>query len=774
MKERKKMRTRFRAILLCLLLCLPGIRLARGEISVNLETHRKKNSRNTYVVRVTYTDGEEDPQMAGDKGYAILKYTRNRQGLLWKEELLDEDENLVRGTENYAWIEYKYNKDRRLISKSWYDTDGSLVMGPEGAARITYTYINNRLKRTAWLDEEETVIEPSLVYHYWNGKRVRETWEDEQGNLMVGPEGYAVAETTYAGDLQTRISYRNTDGTPYLYRRVGYATKVNIYSHGRLSETAYYGDQDELIAGPKGYAYVLYTWKNAKTRIEMYHNPDGSLWYNGKGYCGQSRHYGYKNRVDEEIFFVEEGVRGLTSDGFSRIVRAYNSRGKVTLEKCYDNDEQLVFLENKGYSWFRNEYLNGKYLTKTEYFDQEGNPIRIPRGYAVEKHEYELRKVYGRQTRVRVRTVYLDTDGKTRINCTDGYAEAVYTYDDYAKLTSEAWFDAENKPAAVRGEASMVLLQMDSENQNRVLESFWADGEPVNGPEGAHLVRTRYNGQNKVLEKIYRDADGEETLCADGYARLVNEYNLSGALSTTRYLDPDGRLLSAQGKEYAYARSVPLTELDLRGCSAPYLPVESGEEGTLTEYYGTDGGLMLLSDGYAYRVQKNGDTGAVAEEMYFAPDGTPALYKDMYHRVERTWLDAKKKTSEAWFDAEGTPVTAGDLYARVDWEYDGEARRISEKYFDGDGNSVACRAGYREIHWYYTVDAPEAADEEDGDEPEESLTGTDGEPDWTAEPEYEHETEEGPDPTQAEEESFGTEMEKDPDADLVTAEEDQK
>ena len=98
----------------------------------------------------------------------------------------------------------------------------------------------------------------------------------------------------------------------------------SVYQNGKIVSTHYYGEDNELIPGPDGYAYILYTYKgNYKT--EMYYNADGSLYYDERDVCGVCSKQG---RHKDEYYLVGEGKRGKCADGYSRTIVKYNTGKK--------------------------------------------------------------------------------------------------------------------------------------------------------------------------------------------------------------------------------------------------------------------------------------------------------------------------------------------------------------------------------------------------------------------------------------------------------------
>ena len=726
---------------------------ASAELASNLKVRTDYNPKNRKLVEAkTYVDDDGNAVVASDKGYATIRYTYTTYNLVSKIELLDEKGKPVTGAEGYAVCTKVYT-DRRLAEQSYFDAAGKPVIGPEGYSRQVTKYQNGKHKSTWRYDTAGNPIGTHQITEYEQvGQYERvssDSWYDAENNLAAGPNGYARVEYDWSGKQKTRIAYFGEDGKPWYSTRDHYATMISKYKGGKIRETRYYDADGEPIPGPQGYAYVLYTYPE-DSRLAMYYNADGSLYYLGDGTCGVKRKLGVRNRETERIYYIGEGKKGNNKDGYTRIAITYTKTGKVSKQKYYDENNKPVTVASLGYAEVTNTYQNGKTLIWTTYNDEKGKPAACKDGYEAVKRIYTDRVLTGIK--------YFRGDQKTPMACNAGYAEARYENDENGKPLSTKYYDADGKPCLTDQHADEVRNTW--AGGNKLSESYWTEGEPVAGKNGYH--------------------------------RAEYEYNSKGAVMCTRFYNEDGELINAAGQEYAYVRTVLFKDMKLVGTEAAEgdsgdsddsddsdggddedtedsgADGEGGTEngsqdnGTVTEYYGLDGKLMNLKAGYAYIVREMNAGGKVTRETYYDRDGAetelaagysriereydaygnlsresyydrngnrvtldqgyhsferendlngnplrlayfdangePAVnISTKYHRIERTWLDSKHAMSEAWFDAAGKPVAPSDTFVKIEREFDQRKNTVAERTYGADGEPITRNAGYDEL-----------------------------------------------------------------------------
>jgi len=724
------------SLLLMLLLFLAGSAL--GEISTNLRKDTVTNPLNKKVASETYVDHNGNPVIADDKGYCTIRYSYDSRKRVEKIELLDENGQRINGRDGYAVCQYTYSY-RQQLGLAYYTADGQPATGPQGFHREENRWQDNKYHISTWhYDTQGNPVGIHRVTEYvriGNDQKVKsDTWYNTEDGLAAGPEGYARLEYDYEGTHISRIAYLGADGAPYLYKKAGYATMLTVYQNGRMTEESYLGWEGELIAGPKGYARIVYTYPSKDWRKEMYYNADGTLYFNSNLICGLLRKLGQRNRVVEEQYFVGEETRGNSKAGYSRVTRYYNERGKVQNERYYDAQDQAIIVPSLGYAEVHNIYHNMRDLIRTEYLGTDRKPVRCVKGYSVISYTFENRAV--------TEMIYLDTDGKTPVNCDEGYASVRYTNNDAGLHVRERFYDSAGLPFVTEKNADEIRYEW--EGRNRISESYWQNGQAVECPDLYHKLQNVYNVSGKVIRISYSDREGMPVNCAKGYAAQENEYNSDGAVMCTRYYDARGNLVLTPGKEYAFIRTVSMKDLNLVGTDTAFaLEAEEEEdgdgeteaepddadfgsadaltevkaddvsasqtvsaeegagkdapEGAIVEYHGTDGSLMMLAAGYAYLVRTNNDQGLVKTEAYFDTEGNPATLKAGYASLEREYDVYGRLTGESYYDAQGGKALREEGYHSYRRVNDGAGNPVTLTYWGLNGEPVMSSAGYHRI-----------------------------------------------------------------------------
>lgn len=706
-----------KAFLTLFMICLLLLSVqAYADLSTNLQVKKEINPATRKVTRETYVDSQENPIVASDKGYAIVDYLYNASNLQKEVRFLDAQENLVNSAAGYASIQYEY-KTNKIIKTSYLDVSGKPAMGPDG-------YAVQEIKRGTRGVQTETVeydAEGKLLTHsvteyvdIAKSNLIKSvSWYDAENKPAAGPDGYARVEYEYFKRKKCKTTYFNADGGLFLYEKDGFACKEEKYIDGKVRELNYYGADGNLIAGPSGFAQAKYTYaQGGKETLTMYYNADGSPFFTNKGYCGL-RQIKENRRVVDESYYAGEGVRGYCKEGYSRTTKLYTIRGQILRQCFYDDQDNLMIPPEIGYAKVQNTY-NARYLMKTEYFNENGEAGYCPEGYSVAINTYA--------NKVMADTVYYDVDGKTVINSAGGYARIVYQYNDERQKTGEIYYDAEGNPVNVNGDSDEIKWEW--KNGNIVSESYWKDGQPVNGEKGYHEVRKDYTADKKIKSEFYYDLSGKLTVSADGYAGIEKLYNSSKREMATLYYGENGGLIQALGKEYAYVLTIPEkdrqvlkketeeeeTEEEEQPEEEPETETEevNEEESVVSstiyvEYYGTDRKLMNLSSGYAYIIRKTDARGRIIQEEYYDNEGQRAVLKYGYDEI-RQYYSAGLKPDRIEYYLNGVPALYDNNYAAVERGYDRDGNISVERYFDTSFQPAPCRNGYEVIWKTYDED----------------------------------------------------------------------
>ena len=220
-------RTKKTLVRLAGMILLAGVLLAgkaSAEMSTNLRVVMELNPSNKKPAMETFVDDAGNPVIAEDKGYASIRYTYTSKNRVGMVELLDTEGNLVNGRDGYARIVNVYSAKYQK-EQNYFDAEGNPVNGPDGYARK-----ETKKSQGKWLTMWEydadgnPVNKHQLIEYYPDGRVKTERWFDVNDNLTAGPEGYARREVTYKSKTKSSEQFFDAEGKPYYYAKAGYAS----------------------------------------------------------------------------------------------------------------------------------------------------------------------------------------------------------------------------------------------------------------------------------------------------------------------------------------------------------------------------------------------------------------------------------------------------------------------------------------------------------------------------------------------------------------------
>ncbi len=694
MRKRTWLKRIITAVLAGMMLTAAGA--AGAEISYNNKV-RFTYSAAGKMETVTFLTREENPTVPGDKGYATERFTWGKNGELLKTELLDVNGNLVNGRDGYAYRTETYN--RKLLTESaYFNAAGEPANGPEGWARKVYEYSKAQKLtgvRTYGADGKAVGLRRELTYTR-AGLPESEAWYDAEDKPAEGPDGWAKLAYTYEGKITSVIAYTGADGKPCFFGEAGYATRVTEVERGRAKKVYFLGADGEPIAGPDGWAWAELSVKN-NLETEMYFAADGTPFRTERGIVGRSYRDGPGYLAAEEILYTEPGVRGYGAEGYSRVVRTFAKNGMISSQKFYDDQNKLMVVPALGYAEERHSFRNGVIETEATYYGTNGKLTVNADGFAAVKYTYD------KANRL-TEAVYLGADGKKPVNTAAGFARIRYERDARGNITSEKELTAEGE-ACPNDEGTDEVRFAWTEEGLMTSRSYWNGGEAATGTSGCHEVRYMYNAYGLPIRETFFDTAGNTTTGPEGYGAKELEYNSRGGLISERYYDKNWLLLQAEGKEYAFTRTIPFEDLRFTECEPDpdNLPAANG---VLVEYHGLDSKIMTLAAGYAYYTESRDGEGRPAARQWYHADGTPAAGPDSYAGVEWEYDDEGRLRSESYYGETMAPVRCAAGYHRIEWEWNGDS--CTERLYDEDrvliGERLADETNIAAPAWQETAD----------------------------------------------------------------------
>ncbi len=312
---------------------------------------------------------------------------------------------------------------------------------------------------------------------------------------------------------------------------------------------------------------------------------------------------------------------------------------------------------------------------------------------------------------------WLDEQDRPRVRAQTRISGERRTLNASGRVASLASVNARGEPEPDRG-VSETRLKYDSSGAVVETTSHGAQGEPVNGPEGAHRVAYVVDARGLVLEQRYFDAQGRPTL-VDGAHLLRSTYDAFGNLATTSYYDARERPTQSEGEgavALRYVRDERGNEIARERQDQQGRPL-AGKGGWATRKVRYDERDLAVATGYfdaqgrpvseeklgaSSLRQVRSERGNVLSEQLFDERGEPTLGVDGYHRVDVQYDERDNPTAFTYASAGGLRIGSRQLY------YDGD-RLIREECRDSSGAPSATQKGYASFEISWEADGSEGA-----------------------------------------------------------------
>ena len=374
-----------------------------------------------------------------------------------------------------------------------------------------------------------------------------------------------------------------------------------------------------------------YYGKSVRAIVDLYRSD-----FDEEGYIDYKLSFTGPGQSFEFLAFTEEGVeleidsisyrRTPDNDAHNRI----DSKGRVTRTEFYDIDGNPLE-KSDGYYGIEYAYDNDDNVIMWKFLGKDFKPVTIITGYAEMRREYNVKREV-------VKESYYGEEGEP-VELSEGYHSVEKEYDFSRNLISELYYDNEGKPVLVDGAYFKYIRLFNKKNQWVRTEYYDTEGDLI-----------LQNGDYAIIERSYDDAGN---VIVESYYGLQNEPVLY-----------NGR----------YHKSVK-TYNEKKQCIKEL-------------YYGIDGELFLQDDGYAgYKIEYD-DAGNLIKYTHIGLDEKPVKIESGYSIWRRTYNSRNQAIREEYFDVDEKPVLIGNRYAMVDFSYDEDGRLIKKTFKDMSGNVV--------------------------------------------------------------------------------------
>ena len=344
--------------------------------------------------------------------------------------------------------------------------------------------------------------------------------------------------------------------------------------------------------------------------------------------------------------------------------------GKVTQETWTESDG-TVLPGPQGYATITYSY--DKNETTEKYFDEKGEPFRMPGGY------------YGRAlTRDGKRQItgitYLDAQGKLARNDW-GYARIRMDYTSFGEVKFLMYY-GERSPVIVPS-LGYAGIKAEFRGKTMTRRTFLDEREkPIDGAAGYAAQVFRINKKNQILGISFEHADGSPATCADGWSSCEKTLDSSGREVCTKYYTADG-LLTDRGAGYAWEETL-----------------YTGRNITQVTRYSLEGQKLETEGGYTTLQQEWKDE-RVIRETFLNADGQRILNRDGIGGISYGYDGDNRVVRVQYEDLNGKPAERMEGYAGYQDTLDETGRLIRREFLNRDGRKANRAEGYAEIRYQY-------------------------------------------------------------------------
>lgn len=459
-----------------------------------------KNNANGQKLEIAFFD-EFDNKIDNSTGYHknIYKYDSLGNQISCKYFNSKDESCKYRGFEHES--RYVYDEFNRVIEISYYDANGKLCQSGGGSAKVTFEY--NRqgapIKIAYWgMDgklQENSSFYAYVTYEYdEQGNEIKHQYFNSRGDLCISNEGWATVCTYYDPKTNFITAYKDYDAKGKLIIE----NRYEVDSKGNVIKKYSIDDKGELSSGSVVANYT-YDANNNQTSV-WYTNLAGiSVAYPGSKYSKIKYKHDERGNAIEISWWDVNDKPSVADDGTHKWIKEYNMLDQLIHDVSYDMAGKPI--NNKeGYAEQRYDYDIYGHIISTKIFDGYGMPVNGFDGWQCNKVSYNKRGNV-------LSDEYLDKNGKYVDSKENSYARAIYRYD---------------------ANGNNIEIKY-SDKLDKII----------------YIEEYRYNKQNRVIEQLIKNVDGNLDESKLGFAKLVTSYEPSGVVPIKReWFNTNNKLLA--------------------------------------------------------------------------------------------------------------------------------------------------------------------------------------------------------------------------------------
>ena len=355
-----------------------------------------------------------------------------------------------------------------------------------------------------------------------------------------------------------------------------------------------------------------------------------------------------------KVDFLNKDLKPAQYGGFHSSVRyTYNEQYMCKSSSYYDKDGKLTYNQN-GFAKCQYSYDKTGNITKYEFLDKDGKTlINCHNGYAVQEVGYDALG--------NIKTIHHYNSSLKPSMTSFGYCSKEYVYDEKTNFTTE------EKYYNVSG--SIIKIDRHTYDDNGNQTSSWTTNS--SGKIQGIVSHYEYDGNNRVTKFYCTNLSGKRVnYIGQNYCEIDLKHDERGNVIEQTFLDVNGN--AAYDEEKTHKR---IKQYDERN---NYIYEKNlGKDGKPISGNGVN------PEGKATYDEHGNRTSVICLDGY----GNPAICSDGYHRLERKYNDNNLLASECYKDTNGNLVKHKSYgYAKVTYAYDSKRNRTEEKYFSTNGS----------------------------------------------------------------------------------------
>ena len=397
---------------------------------------------------------------------------------------------------------YKYDEFNRVVEISYFDENGKPCQSAGGSAKLAFEY-NRQGALTKWSYygingklQANSGHYAYVTYEYDEiGNEIKRQYFDASGNLCMCSDGWATISYVYDPKTNFITAYKDYDvkGKLVVENCVRYDNRGNVVKRWSLDENG------KLRSGSlvSNYSYDS-------------NNNQTAVWYTNL--AGTAVNY--------------------TNAKYSKVKYEYDERGNNTVTSYWDTNGKATAYDDGTHKWVKEYNILDKLIHDVSY-GTNGEPIAGKEGYAEQKYEYDI---YGHTTSHKI----YDGHGKS-VNGYDGWQNNKMSYNKRGSITSDEYYDKDGKLVDSKEQGYAKATYTYDDNGNNIETKYFDKSNKC-----LRIEQYKYNKQNRQIELIIKNGNGNIDDEKLGFAKLVTLYEASGVVPTKReWYSKDNKLLAS-------------------------------------------------------------------------------------------------------------------------------------------------------------------------------------------------------------------------------------